>query len=556
MATMNKPCYSAILEHSPKKPALIFVSSRRQTRLTALDLISYCASDDYPKQFLHMSEEEVVNIALTIKDKALQDAIVFGVGIHHAGLDNHDRSVVEKLFLDGKIQVLVCTSTLAWGVNLPCHLVIVKGTEYFDGKSHRYVDMPVTDVLQMIGRAGRPQFDDTGVACVFVHEPKKNFYRKFLHDPFPVESSLHLQLHNHINAEIATGTLLQKKDCFEYLAWTYCFRRLIMNPSYYQLHDTTSSGLEKFIDELISNVLIDLQKSGCIKVEEDCKGISKLFPTMQGKIVSYYYLDYRTSTYFANTLQQYQHNISKDIFSVEQRLAILTNILCNAMEFSELPVRHNEEILNEKLSRSLPWKVSNGETLGVTIDHEKSLDMQESVSLEVFAKPQTKAFLLIQAYVNSVALPISDYVNDLKSVLDQVPRVLNAMIDLAADAGFLESTLDLMKVSQMIIQGIPYSYSPDNSSWNQIGLKTLQNKNQHKINLLQSLTKSKSEVSKWLSIVSPSNEELQKRILARWESLPLFSLKVLGFSSMTELKSPHPIEVTSTEGKFYQILLS
>lgn len=49
--------------------------------------------------------------------------------------------------------VLVATATLAWGVNLPAHLVIVKGTEFFDGKTNRYVDYPLTDVLQMIGRA-------------------------------------------------------------------------------------------------------------------------------------------------------------------------------------------------------------------------------------------------------------------------------------------------------------------------------------------------------------------------------------------------------------------
>lgn len=44
--------------------------------------------------------------------------------------------------------VLVATATLAWGVNLPAHLVIVKGTEFFDGKQSRYVDYPLTDVLQ------------------------------------------------------------------------------------------------------------------------------------------------------------------------------------------------------------------------------------------------------------------------------------------------------------------------------------------------------------------------------------------------------------------------
>ena len=42
MATMNKPTYRAIITHSPDKPSLVFVSSRRQTRLTALDLIAYC----------------------------------------------------------------------------------------------------------------------------------------------------------------------------------------------------------------------------------------------------------------------------------------------------------------------------------------------------------------------------------------------------------------------------------------------------------------------------------------------------------------------------------
>lgn len=41
-------------------------------------------------------------------------------------------------------QVLIATSTLAWGVNFPAHLVIIKGTEYYDGKTRRYVDFPIT----------------------------------------------------------------------------------------------------------------------------------------------------------------------------------------------------------------------------------------------------------------------------------------------------------------------------------------------------------------------------------------------------------------------------
>ncbi len=50
---------TAIRSHSPAKPVLIFVSSRRQTRLTALDLIAYLATEDNPKQWLHQDEREV-----------------------------------------------------------------------------------------------------------------------------------------------------------------------------------------------------------------------------------------------------------------------------------------------------------------------------------------------------------------------------------------------------------------------------------------------------------------------------------------------------------------
>jgi replicative superfamily II helicase len=43
---------------------------------------------------------------------------VFGVALHHAGLHAHDRKTVEQLFYAGKLQVLVCTSTLACKLQL------------------------------------------------------------------------------------------------------------------------------------------------------------------------------------------------------------------------------------------------------------------------------------------------------------------------------------------------------------------------------------------------------------------------------------------------------
>lgn len=149
-----------------------------------------------------MSEDELSDALSVVADPNLRLSLAFGIGLHHAGLTDGDRRLVESLFVSRKVQVLVATSTLAWGVNTPTHLVVIKGTEYFDARKGRYVDMPITDVLQMMGRAGRPQFDESGKAVIFVQDIKKNFYRKFLYEPFPVESSLHTQLHDHINAEV------------------------------------------------------------------------------------------------------------------------------------------------------------------------------------------------------------------------------------------------------------------------------------------------------------------------------------------------------------------
>jgi len=90
---MNKPCYAAIQNHADKKPTLIFVASRRQTRLTAFDIINYAASDENPKMFLGCDEAYVETIADTIRDEALRHTLPFGIGLHHAGLSIHDRDM-------------------------------------------------------------------------------------------------------------------------------------------------------------------------------------------------------------------------------------------------------------------------------------------------------------------------------------------------------------------------------------------------------------------------------------------------------------------------------
>ncbi len=87
MASMNKPAYAFIHQYSHDHPVLIFVSSRRQTRLTALDLISFSTAQFMMKKpFLHETEENIQAIISRVNDEHLQHTLMYGIGMHHAGL--------------------------------------------------------------------------------------------------------------------------------------------------------------------------------------------------------------------------------------------------------------------------------------------------------------------------------------------------------------------------------------------------------------------------------------------------------------------------------------
>ncbi|XP_049885974.1 activating signal cointegrator 1 complex subunit 3 isoform X2 [Pectinophora gossypiella] len=415
MMTMNKPTFQAIRTHSPKSPVLVFVSSRRQTRLTALDLIAYLAAEENPKQWLHMQEFEMEQILSNIRDSNLKLMLAFGIGIHHAGLHEKDRSTVEELFVNQKIQVLICTATLAWGVNFPAHLVVIKGTEYYDGKQKRYVDMPITDVLQMMGRAGRPQYDTHGVAVVMVHEPKKNFYKKFFYEPFPVESSLLNVLPEHLNAEIVAGTVQTKQDIIDYMTWTYFFRRLLTNPSYYGLNSLEPEELSQFLSILVQGALDVLANAGCVEIEEDQRTVSC---TWMGRIASYYYLSHKTMAHFRANLHY------------NMRIDDLLRLLADCEEYATLPVRHNEDLINGALAQQCRLPVDS-----LTLDSSN-----------------VKAFLLLQAHMSRLILPNTDYLTDTKSVLDQTIRIIQAMIDTSAENGWLAVCLCCQMLMQCIVQ--------------------------------------------------------------------------------------------------------
>ncbi|CAM9447533.1 unnamed protein product, partial [Scytosiphon promiscuus] len=121
------------------------------------------------------------------------------------GLNKHVVGIVASL------AVLVATTTLAMGVNLPARLVIVKGTNQYRG-TKGYQELPKSAILQMMGRAGRPGFDSSGVAVVMTN---KRALERLSTGQDAVESSLQSRLLEALNSELReAGVIAMDEDDF------------------------------------------------------------------------------------------------------------------------------------------------------------------------------------------------------------------------------------------------------------------------------------------------------------------------------------------------------
>ncbi|KAJ5898809.1 hypothetical protein N7495_003553 [Penicillium taxi] len=251
-----------VAAHSCKKPIMIFCCTRNSTVATAKILANSWSMTNPPSRVWKGPGRPI-----EVHNEDLNTTIPSGVAFHHAGLSIGDRNAVEKGFRDGHINVICCTSTLAVGVNLPCHLVIIKNTVgWQEGQCKEYSDL---EMMQMLGRAGRPQFDDSAVAVILTKRERVSRYEKLVSGSESLESCLHLNLIDHLNAEIGLGHITNLESATKWLAGTFLFVRLRRNPSYYQLKEEASEDDE---DELLRQIcekdITLLQECGLVTIEK------------------------------------------------------------------------------------------------------------------------------------------------------------------------------------------------------------------------------------------------------------------------------------------------
>lgn len=416
MQAMTKPTYTAIVQHAKNgKPAIVFVPTRKHARLTAVDLMSYSSVDSEEKPMFLLQSEELEPFVARIKEPMLKETIQFGVGYLHEGLTSTDQDIVKTLFETGWIQVCVMSSSMCWGVPLSAHLVVVMGTQYYDGRENAHTDYSVTDLLQMMGHASRPLVDNCGKCVILCHAPRKDYYRKFLDEAFPVESHLHHYLHDNLNAEVVVGVIQNKQDAVDYLTWTFLYRRLTQNPNYYNLQGVSHRHLSDHLSELVEHTLSDLEASKCVAIEEDYL----LSPLNLGMIASYYYISYTTIERFSSSLTS------------KTKLKGLLEILASASEYELLPIRPGEEELIRRL-----------------INHQRF-----SFENPKFSDPHVKANALLQGHFSRQLIG-GNLASDQQEVLISASRLLQAMVDVISSSGWLSLALLAMEVSQMVTQGM------------------------------------------------------------------------------------------------------
>ncbi|KAG5470956.1 hypothetical protein CUR178_02262 [Leishmania enriettii] len=286
--------FALVQQFSEGKPTLVFCASRKETISSAQriveDIRDAAARQGQLAQLQPSADAQQLTQQAT--DKQLRSCLMMGVGFHHAAMAKEDRQLVERMFREQYIAVICATTTLALGVNLPAHLVVVKGTAFFS--NGRCQDMPVSEVMQMCGRAGRPGFDTHGMALVLTMQRSVHLYETLASGAVTltcVESHLHCHMIEHVNAEVALRTIHSFQSAMDWVKTTFFWIRLRKCPSHYGLEfasraDEVEFSAEAFVEALMERVLRVLMEEGCVRLSHRDASVLSSAREMAASVVS------------------------------------------------------------------------------------------------------------------------------------------------------------------------------------------------------------------------------------------------------------------------------
>jgi len=289
--------------------SLVFVNTRRSSESLARTLrpivkpfIEKTPSLKSLSKDVSVDEEEPTSLG-----HRLSECIRSGVAFHNAGLTNEQRRRVEESFRIGKIKCIVATPTLAAGINLPARTVIIREMSRYDS-DFGHASIPVLEIKQMCGRAGRPKYDKFGEAILIAKdEEHKSFLLEnyLLADPEDIFSKLGTEpaLRSHILAAIATKSVSSEEEIMSFIEHSFLAVQTEVS----------------FLEETIRRILSFLEEHEMIRI--DPSGTVKA--TFFGRRVSDLYLDPASAVIFKKALEGFHDGCE---FGILHALASTTEL--------------------------------------------------------------------------------------------------------------------------------------------------------------------------------------------------------------------------------------
>ncbi|KAM1015098.1 hypothetical protein ACFX1T_044828 [Malus domestica] len=327
--------FDILMQYSRGKSALVFCSTRKGAQEAAQRLTQTVMAFGHSNPFIKSREqqERLREVSFSCGDKQMQSYIPYGVGYHNGGLSMKDRNLIESLFLKGDIQVLCTTNTLAHGINLPAHTVVIKSTQHFNKEKGLYMEYDRSTILQMCGRAGRPPFDDTGMVVIMTRKDTVHLYENLLNGCEMVESQLLSCLTEHLTAEIVQLTVSDIPRAIEWMKCSFLYVRMKKNPVHYSVRKVISKDrIEKHMQEVCLQKVNELSQHQMIWTDKDGFLLKPLEP---GRLMTKYYLKFDTMKHIMKT-------------PVNCSLEDALHVICRAEEISWIQLRRSEKkLLND-----------------------------------------------------------------------------------------------------------------------------------------------------------------------------------------------------------------
>ena len=316
-----------IENYSEGKPTLIFCQTQKGAVNCAKQIVNEIQHGKISLKISSSLKSKLESISNTISNKILSQLVKFSVGFHHAGINLNDRNIIEENFKQQNIKIICTTSTLSQGVNLPARLVIIRSTNCYRGPKIGYSEYNKMEIDQMVGRAGRPQFDNKGIAIIMT---EKNNVENFLESTSNnIESHLNDNIVEHINAEICSGCINNVNDALIWMKNTFLYVRMKNNPNKFGIKNKNNNNfIDDYLKNLIHKIFTDLNNFDLIEYDFNSVKPKKLCLKMSKN-----YVMFDTMKNISTMLKNKEKNKYNQSFN--QIEEYLLEILSNSKEFSK-----------------------------------------------------------------------------------------------------------------------------------------------------------------------------------------------------------------------------